>query len=236
MLSPVIEIIPSRKIVAIEEFMPQSGMNFRVKERNYSIVLMSVRKGAPYQDTISKDGKEITYEGHDLNRRYCKNKDPKTFDQPASLPNGKLTQNGKFAKAAHFFKDGMKPAEKIRVYQKIKSGMWAFNGVFNLVDVWEEKSGSRTVFKFKLLLTDETVEGYQADNSDLPDDNRAIPSDVIIEVYKRDKGKCVRCGSSDHLHYDHIHPYSKGGTSKDAKNIQLLCRRHNLKKSNKIGG
>ena len=28
---------------------------------------------------------------------------------------------------------------------------------------------------------------------------------------------------------------SKGGTSKDAKNIRLYCRRHNLEKSDKIG-
>ena len=34
---------------------------------------------------------------------------------------------------------------------------------------------------------------------------------------------------------DHIVPFSKGGTSKDAKNIRLYCRRHNLEKSDKIG-
>ena len=33
-----------------------------------------------------------------------------------------------------FFKDGLKDPEKITVYQKIKPGMWTFNGVFKLVD------------------------------------------------------------------------------------------------------
>jgi len=35
------------------------------------------------------------------------------------------------------------------------------------------------------------------------------------------------------LQYDHIIPVSKGG-SNTAKNIQILCKHFNLKKSNKI--
>jgi 5-methylcytosine-specific restriction endonuclease McrA len=35
-------------------------------------------------------------------------------------------------------------------------------------------------------------------------------------------------------HFDHIIPYSKGGSSKDPKNIQLLCVRHNLSKRDRI--
>lgn len=61
-----------------------------------------------------------------------------------------------------------------------------------------------------------------------------IPSHVKLEVWKRDGGKCVTCGSSDNLHYDHILPFSKGGSSLLASNIQLLCARHNLEKSDKI--
>ena len=74
------------------------------------------------------------------------------------------------------------------------------------------------------------------ENNELPDDNRIIPGHVQIEVYKRDKGHCVKCGSKDYLHLDYIYLFAKGGTSKYSKNIQLLCRRHNLKKSHKVGG
>ena len=229
------EIIPYKKIEEVEGFRPQNGMNYRTNNKNYSIVLMSVAKGAPYEDKISKDGKEIIYEGHNLNKRYCKDKNPNSFDQSISTPKGKLTQNGKFAKAAHFFKDGIQEAERVRVYQKIKTGMWTFNGVFNLIDTWEEKSNERTVIKFKLLLTKEDVNEYHFNANDLPEDNRIIPGHVQIEVFNRDKGKCVKCGSTKHLHLDHIIPFSKGGTSKDAKNIRLYCRKHNLEKSNKIG-
>ena len=64
--------------------------------------------------------------------------------------------------------------------------------------------------------------------------NRMIPTSVKVEVWARDKGQCVLCGSKENLHYDHELPYSKGGTSLTAENVRILCMKHNLKKSNKI--
>ena len=45
---------------------------------------------------------------------------------------------------------------------------------------------------------------------------------------------CVECGSEDNLHFDHIIPFSKGGSSLVAENIQILCARHNLEKRDTI--
>ena len=50
-------------------------------------------------------------------------------------------------------------------------------------------------------------------------------------VYARDGGVCRCCGSSLNLEYDHITPFSCGG-SNDVSNIQLLCKRCNRSKSN----
>lgn len=50
-------------------------------------------------------------------------------------------------------------------------------------------------------------------------------------VYSRDGGACKCCGSSLSLEYDHIMPFSCGGSS-DASNIQLLCQKCNRSKSN----
>lgn len=63
---------------------------------------------------------------------------------------------------------------------------------------------------------------------------RLIPSTVKLEVWKRDGGRCVKCGKSDNLHFDHILPYVKGGSSLLASNIQVLCARHNLQKHDRI--
>lgn len=61
-----------------------------------------------------------------------------------------------------------------------------------------------------------------------------IPKEVVDTVWNRDGGKCVCCGSTENLHLDHIIPFSKGGAT-NVENLQLLCQKCNLEKSNKIG-
>ena len=61
-----------------------------------------------------------------------------------------------------------------------------------------------------------------------------IPKDVVDAVWRRDGGKCVYCGSTENLQFDHIIPFSKGGAT-TVENLQLLCQKCNLQKSNKIG-
>jgi 5-methylcytosine-specific restriction endonuclease McrA len=63
--------------------------------------------------------------------------------------------------------------------------------------------------------------------------SRRIPQDVITSVYQRDQGKCVQCGASQYLEYDHIIPFSKGGGS-TINNVQLLCHGCNLRKGGRI--
>lgn len=60
-----------------------------------------------------------------------------------------------------------------------------------------------------------------------------IPDEVKLLVWARDGGACVRCGSRQNLHFDHIIPVVKGGGS-SASNIQILCESCNLRKSDRI--
>ena len=223
-------IISYYELVGIEKQNLQRGMNYRCS-KGHSVFLMSTRSNAPYDDEIAADGRILIYEGRDSDKRYSKN--PKKEDQPRFLPSGKLTDNGKFEKAALDFKNNKRSAEIVRVYEKIKDGIWSFNGVFKLMDSYQKQVNGRSVFKFILQLTDEKIKGLE-EVVELEADARLIPSEVKAQVLKRDKGKCVQCGSKEHLHFDHILPYSKGGTSRDVRNIQLLCAKHNLQKSDKI--
>ena len=43
------------------------------------------------------------------------------------------------------------------------------------------------------------------------DDSRYIPSEVKKAVWKRDGGRCVLCGGTRQLEYDHNIPFSKRG-------------------------
>jgi hypothetical protein len=212
----------------------QKGMNFRLKGK-HSVILMSVRPNAPYRDEVKEDGAVLIYEGHDSPKTTA-GANPKSVDQPEYRGKDVLTENGKFHKAAQDFKAGKKGPDIVRVYEKIKAGIWSDNGYFHLVDSWTQHDGSRKVFKFKLV----AIEGVEDES--LSEDvrerfverSRIIPTNVKLKVWARDGGRCVTCGATDELHFDHIVPFSKGGTSLKAENIQLLCARHNLEKSAKI--
>jgi hypothetical protein len=43
----------------------QRGMNFRLRH-GVSVILMSLRLGAPYADRIEEEGRILIYEGHDI--------------------------------------------------------------------------------------------------------------------------------------------------------------------------
>jgi hypothetical protein len=208
----------------------QRGMNFGLGGW-YSVILMSVRPNSPYQDRFEEEGTVLLYEGHDEPRR-SPDHDPKQDDQPEFYRGGALTENGKFYHAARAFTRGERQPERVRVYEKLRAGIWAFNGVFELVDAWREDVEGRSVFKFKLVAIGDDVEAPEL--LPLSARRRIIPTAVKLEVWKRDGGRCVQCGATEDLHFDHIIPYSLGGSSLKAENVQLLCARHNLSKSDKI--
>jgi hypothetical protein len=209
----------------------QQGMNYGLGG-NHSVILMSVRPNAPYCDRFEEGGITLVYEGHDVPKTAaCPN--PKQVDQPIVSHMGRPTQNGKFHAAAQAAKLGRRLPERVRVYEKLRPGIWAYNGVFHLVDSWSECDEFRSVCKFKLI----AVEGEEDLDQPVRVDaerRRIIPTHVKLAVWKRDDGKCSMCGASDELHFDHILPFAKGGTSITAANVQLLCARHNLAKSDHI--
>lgn len=190
---------------------------------------MSTKRNAPYNDEWS--GQTLIYEGHDAPLTMTGGKNKKELDQPMNLPSGRLTENGKFFKAAEKYKKNNAKTFLIQVYEKLDSGVWFDKGIFNLVDAKYILDNNRKVFKYYL----EPSENTRTFEEDVDyKHERLIPTWVKVEVWRRDKGKCTTCGATDGLHYDHILPYSKGGRSNDPRNIQILCARHNLQKSNKI--
>jgi len=60
-----------------------------------------------------------------------------------------------------------------------------------------------------------------------------ISDEVKMFVWQRDGGKCVKCGSREKLEFDHIIPFSKGGSS-TARNIQILCETCNRSKRDSL--
>lgn len=64
--------------------------------------------------------------------------------------------------------------------------------------------------------------------------SRHISQEVKDLVWRRDQGRCVECGSNEHLEFDHIIPFAKGGAN-TYRNVQLLCEPCNRGKADRIG-
>ena len=189
------------------------------------------RQWGTVREDYSHTGNAWEFVNHDASRSKG-TRDPKSVDQPGSLPSGKLTQNGFFVAAVESYLRNERDPEIVRVYEKLIDGVWSDKGLFELIDYKTVRSGRRRVFKFYLRATTDAQLSLPA-KAELVH-RRLIPSEVKKEVWKRDKGRCVICGENDHLHFDHDLPWSKGGASITVDNVRLLCARHNLQKSDKI--
>jgi len=206
--------------------MLQKGMTFRPPPL-HGIILMSQRPNAPYADILDDDG-NLVYEGHDAPRTPA-TPNPKTVDQP------RRGENAKFADWTDRYRRAEVPPARFHVYEKLIKGMWNFRGAFLLKDYRIEFSGGRDVFKFVLQAIDEpNGEAAPLASAQEIAQTRQIPTWVKQEVYKRDRGRCVLCGATDQLHFDHDLPFSKGGASATPANVRLLCMRCNLSKGAKI--
>jgi len=63
--------------------------------------------------------------------------------------------------------------------------------------------------------------------------SRSIPREVQLRVCRRDNNVCQLCAKNvldKDIHFDHIIPWSKGGSS-DENNIRILCKKCNLERS-----
>lgn len=97
-----------------------------------------------------------------------------------------------------------------------------------LLEFWNESETIYPVFKAALAIANQTktarLDGKKS---------RHISRDVRQTVWRRYGGRCADCNADDYLEFDHIIPVAKGGSNSEA-NVQLLCRRCNNKKSDKI--
>lgn len=219
-------IISANELVTREGLNLQKGMNFRDKGPLLSVFLVLPPSSGVYKDEWHEDTQTYVYEGHDSTTV----ESGKLVDQILMYEGGRLTDNGKFYKAANAFKDGVRTEPlQIQVYEKLDAGVWFDKGIFNLIDAKHIAEGGRKVCKFYLTPAD----GVRVDI----DDNdfrheQMIPTSVKVEVWKRDKGACSGCGSSTGLHYGHTIAPSAGGKS-DEGNVQMLCAEHFLQKGPK---
>ena len=74
---------------------------------------------------------------------------------------------------------------------------------------------------------------YHEDISYNEINSRYIPQRIKDQVWNRDGGECVKCGSNEKIEFDHIVPIVRNGKS-TYRNLRLLCESCNRSKGAKI--
>ena len=143
------------------------------------------------------------------------------------------------------FEEKVKP-EIIKIQEKIKNGEFlrTMNGYVYKNALYTFDEGNYTDEERILLileLEDKERQKFEqlkrkfslSQEAEKTPKRDAIPEAVRIAVWRRDEGKCAKCGSRKNLEYDHIIPVSKGGGN-TVRNIELLCEECNRKKRDNI--
>jgi 5-methylcytosine-specific restriction endonuclease McrA len=117
-----------------------------------------------------------------------------------------------------------------------KRNLWQFLGDF----YWDDDSLDAEDVKALVLQRKRRLEQklqsarslMRAEENGRP--TRVAPTTELRRaVFERDGGRCVECGGSFDLQYDHILPVAHGGAT-TLQNLQLLCADCNRSKSDSI--
>ena len=201
-------ILSAAELIAREGVNLQKGMNYRDTGGRLAVFLVLSHEGN-FHDEWDEDTETYVYRGHDSTTV----EGGKLRDQIAMYPDGRVTDNGKFFKAANAFKDGMRDEPlQVQMYEKLDPGVWFDKGIFNLVDAKSVTEDGRKVYKFYLNPASNR-EGSSESEADYQE--RMLPAATKEEVWLRDGGRCAECGSEVGLHFV--------GTNSDAK---LACEKH----------
>ena len=142
---------------------------------------------------------------------------------------------GKSLKSGYYSNE----AQVLRLVQKFSTNMMEMNGKFTLLF----KQYQARLSPHKEPLNNACPSCNKTFDSDslfckycgarLQGKTRFISKKVKEEVLARDNWQCVMCGKKEDLQFDHIIPYSKGG-SNTVENLQILCTSCNRKKYTNI--
>jgi hypothetical protein len=197
-------ILSANELMEREGMMLQKSMNFRPVGEKISVFLVLPKEDGEFKDAWNAKKQTYTFEGHDSTTK----EEGKSRDQLLMYAGDKLTENGKFYKAAHAYKDGARGAMKVQVYEKLDPGVWFDKGIFDLVDAAPVKEDDRKVYTFYLRPSDRA----RKDRDLVLEAERFLSAAEKASAWESAKGRCAKCKLQMGLRFV---PRGKG--------LQLLC-------------
>lgn len=205
-------ILSTNELLAREGINLLKSMNFR-EEPLLSVFLVLPREGDAYRDYWNSETGIYSFQGHDSTTVEAGGKSP---DQLLMYADGRVTENGKFYKAANEYVDRVrKMPREIQVYEKLDPGVWFDKGIFELVGAFRDKEAERTVFSFTLQPS-QTDAAY-FDSTLLKE--RMLPASVKAALWAQGSGRCTVCGSEKSLRF--VSQVTDTGES-----LSLICAPH----------
>ena len=206
---PRSSVISANELASREGVALTKGLNFR-DERDRLSVFLVLERGEGFKDEWNPGTGVYIYEGHDSTTV----ESGKSVDQLLMYENGRLTENGRFFKAAHAFKDGLRSdPTQVQVYEKLDQGVWYDKGIFNLIDAKQIDVDGKKICKYYMTLAD--AEFFAADDPDTIE--RMLSAKTKGEIWKHDNGRCVECRSETGLRFV---------PSPDGSKTELRCELH----------
>ena len=203
-------IMSTNELMMREGVNLQKGMNFRRDGEALSFFLVLPSHDDDYTDVWDPATQAYTYEGHDST---TVESGGRSHDQLLMYADGKMTDNGKFYRAAQEYKDQIRENPlQIHVYEKLDPGVWYDKGVFDLLDARTVQVEGRKIFKFDLKPIDRTATYL---------DENMMSVTAKIEVWQRGNGRCTKCFTQDGLRFVRDAQYPS-----EVLHTHLLCPTH----------
>ena len=170
----------------------QRGMMFRDLEERISVFLVLPHDGE-FKDEWDERQKRYTFRGHDSTTV----ESGREKDQIAMYASGRLSENGKFLKAANAYKEGTRSDPlPVQIYEKIDSGVWFDKGIFHLIYAARVDSGGRMVFEFHL-----TLANLSRIADDAHHDERMLSASAKAQAWQSGRGRCNGCATQSGLRF-----------------------------------
>lgn len=140
-----------------------------------------------------------------------------------------IGQYGKLSVEEIVLNENIEHQDKIEILKSVHNYYW--EEAEELIKTAEKERSKARLLAIKRKISKKAFELY----GNIPVDDKRAPlsDDVKLFVWNRDGGKCVKCGGREKLEFDHIIPFSKGG-SDTTRNIQLLCEKCNRSKGGEL--